>query len=128
MSHILINVNGYTNGQVKANGSFTAKICELEAANLQLNEELGRTRTHLHNALRDSHTLHAEVSHLRHELQATVSQNHSLCDEIAQTRMGIARAIKTLDTLDTLRKDNGVNEASGRPNERHEQLRDDEWG
>jgi regulator of replication initiation timing len=79
------------NGGVKANGSFTAKIRELEAANLQLNEELGRTRSHLQSSLRESHTLHAQVSDLRHELQAIASQNHYLRGEIAQTQMGHCR-------------------------------------
>ena len=111
--HILTNVSGQANGEVKTNGSFTAKIRELKAANLQLNEELGRTRTHLQSSLRESHTLHAQLSDLRHELQAVTSQNHSLRGEITQTKMGIAGAIETLNTLQTLRKENDVNETPG---------------
>ncbi|KAJ6134793.1 hypothetical protein N7523_001115 [Penicillium sp. IBT 18751x] len=101
------------NGEVKGNGSFTAKIRELVAANLQLNEELGRTRSHLQSSLGESRTLRAQVSDLRHEIQAIASQNHSLRGEIAQTQMGIAGAIETLNTLHTLRKENGVNELPG---------------
>ncbi|KAJ5330516.1 hypothetical protein N7476_000299 [Penicillium atrosanguineum] len=101
------------NCEVKANGSFTAKICELEAANLQLNEELGRTRSHLQSSLHESHTLHAQVSDLRHELHAVASENNSLRGEIAQTKMGIAGVIETLNTLNTLRKKIRVNEVPG---------------
>lgn len=88
----------------KATGSFTAKICELEAANLQLGVELDRTRTQLNGALKDAHTLQAEVSHLRHEMQTTVSKNDYLRDELERHKTGIAGVIDTLNMLQVQRK------------------------
>lgn len=99
--------------QVKAYGSFTARICELEDTNRELSEELDRTRTHLNNSLGKSHTLHAEVSQLRHEFQTIVSQNSTLRGEIAQVRTGIAGAVEKLNMLQMVQRENEAKEIYG---------------
>ncbi|KAJ5626382.1 hypothetical protein N7510_002691 [Penicillium lagena] len=96
-----LSEEGRVNRQRNANGSFTEKICELEASNLQQGVELDRSRTRLNESLCDVHRLQAEVSQLRHEMQTIASQNDFMRDELAQTRTGIAGAIQTLSTLQT---------------------------
>ena len=80
-------------------GSFTAEICELKAANGRIEVELERTRSRLDDCLRESHTLRAEANHLRHDMQILESQNEMLRDKLVETRRGIAGAMQTLSSL-----------------------------
>ena len=80
-------------------GSFTAEICELKAANRRIQVELERTRSRLDDCLRESHTLRADANHLRHDMQILGSQNEMLHDKLVETRRGIAGAMQTLSSL-----------------------------
>ncbi|OGE46827.1 hypothetical protein PENARI_c103G00222, partial [Penicillium arizonense] len=80
-------------------GSFTAEICELKAANGRIQVELERTRSRLDDCLRESNTLRAEANHLRHDRQILESENEMLRDKLVETRRGIAGAMQTLGSL-----------------------------
>ncbi|CAG8890709.1 unnamed protein product [Penicillium salamii] len=82
-------------------GSFTAEICELKATNSCIEEELGSTRSRLDDSRRECQKLRSEANELHHQIQVLQSQNKNLHDELMQKRMGIARAIQTLSSLQT---------------------------
>ncbi|OGE47339.1 hypothetical protein PENARI_c049G12079 [Penicillium arizonense] len=86
-------------GEGIMDGSFTAEICELKAANGRMEVELERTRSRLDDSLRESHTLGAEANHLRHDMQILESQNKILRDKLVETRRVIAGAMQTLGSL-----------------------------
>ncbi|OQE71593.1 hypothetical protein PENNAL_c0103G07342 [Penicillium nalgiovense] len=86
-------------GEGMADGSFTAEICELKAANGRIEVELERTRSQLDGHLRENHTLRVEAGQLRHDMQILGSQNAILQDKLVKARNGIAGAMQTLGSL-----------------------------
>jgi uncharacterized protein YhaN len=77
-------------------GSFTAEICELKAANSRIEVELERTRSRLDICLRESHTLRDKASQLRHDKQILESQNKKLRDKLVEVRRGVFTEIVEL--------------------------------
>ncbi|KAJ5244734.1 hypothetical protein N7489_004830 [Penicillium chrysogenum] len=82
-------------------GSFTAEIFKLKAANSSLEIELECTRVRLNDCLGESHTVRAEANELRHAMQILQSHNNKLHDELTEARAGIAGARRILNSLQT---------------------------
>ncbi|OQE10588.1 hypothetical protein PENFLA_c087G08100 [Penicillium flavigenum] len=82
-------------------GSFTAEISELKAANSSIEFELERTRVRMNDCLDESHTVRAEANELRHDMQILQSDNNKLHDELTEARAGIAGARRILNSLQT---------------------------
>ncbi|CAG8891450.1 unnamed protein product [Penicillium salamii] len=82
-------------------GSFTAEISKLKAANSSIEIELERTRARLNDCLDESHTVRAEANELRHDMQILRSHNKKLHDELTEVRAGIAGARRILNSLQT---------------------------
>ncbi|KAJ5055846.1 hypothetical protein NUH16_008881 [Penicillium rubens] len=82
-------------------GSFTAEISKLKAANSSIEMELERTRVRLNDCLDESHTVRAEANELRHDMQILQSDNKKLHDELTQAKAGIAGARRILNSLQT---------------------------
>ncbi|CAG8192724.1 unnamed protein product [Penicillium nalgiovense] len=82
-------------------GSFTAEISKLRAANSSIKIELERTRARLNDCLDESHTVRAEANELRHDMQILQSDNKKLHDELTEARAGIAGARRILNSLQT---------------------------
>jgi predicted nucleic acid-binding Zn-ribbon protein len=82
-------------------GSFTAEISKLKAANSSIEIELERTRARLNDCLDESHTVRAEANELRHDMQILQSDNKKLHDELTEARAGIAGARRILNSLQT---------------------------
>ncbi|CAG8024039.1 unnamed protein product [Penicillium salamii] len=82
-------------------GSFTAEISKLKAANSSIEIELERTRARLNDCLDESHTVRAEANELRHDMQILQSHNKKLHDELTEARAGIAGARRILNSSQT---------------------------
>ncbi|KAI1828861.1 hypothetical protein DTO027I6_10208 [Penicillium roqueforti] len=82
-------------------GSFTAEISKLRAANSSIKIELERTRARLNDCLDESHTVRAEANELRHAMQILQSDNKKLHDELTEAGAGIAGARRILNSLQT---------------------------
>ena len=82
-------------------GSFTAEISKLRAANSSIKIELERTRARLDDCLDEIHTVRAEANELRHDMQILQSDNKKLHDELTEARAGIAGARRILNSLQT---------------------------
>jgi predicted nucleic acid-binding Zn-ribbon protein len=82
-------------------GSFTAEISKLKAANSSIEIELERTLARLNDCLGQSHTVRAEANELRHDMQILQSHNKKLHDELTEARAGIAGARRILNSLQT---------------------------
>ncbi|CAI7621222.1 unnamed protein product [Penicillium viridicatum] len=80
-------------------GSFTAEISKLKAANSSIEIELERTRARLNDCLDEIHTVRAEANELRHDMQILQSHNKKLHDELTEARAGIAGARRILNSL-----------------------------
>jgi predicted nucleic acid-binding Zn-ribbon protein len=80
-------------------GSFTAEISKLKAANSSIEIELERTRARLNDCLDEIHTVRAEANGLRHDMQILQSHNKKLHDELTEARAGIAGARRILNSL-----------------------------
>ncbi|CAG8938642.1 unnamed protein product [Penicillium nalgiovense] len=85
----------------RTDGSFTAEISKLRAANNSIKFELERTRARLNDCLDESHTVQAEANELRHDMQILQSDNKKLHDELTKAKAGIAGARRILDSLQT---------------------------
>ncbi|CAP94183.1 Pc16g15130 [Penicillium rubens Wisconsin 54-1255] len=82
-------------------GSFTAEISKLKAANSSIEIELERTHARLNDCLDESHTVRAEANELRHDMQILRSHNKKLHDELTEAKAGIAGARRILNSLQT---------------------------
>ncbi|KAJ5869311.1 hypothetical protein N7455_004252 [Penicillium solitum] len=82
-------------------GSFTAEISKLKAANSSIEIELERTRARLNDCLDESYTVRAEANELRHDMQILRSHNKKLHDELTEAKAGIAGARRILNSLQT---------------------------
>ncbi|OQE08430.1 hypothetical protein PENFLA_c135G04814 [Penicillium flavigenum] len=82
-------------------GSFTAEIPKLRAANSSMKFELERTRARLNDCFDEIHTVRAEANELRHDMQILQSDNKKLHDELTEARAGIAGARRILNSLQT---------------------------
>ncbi|CAG8169293.1 unnamed protein product [Penicillium nalgiovense] len=82
-------------------GSFTAAISKLKAANSSIEIELEGTRARLNDCLDQSHTVLAEANELRHDMQILRSHNKKLHDELTEAKAGIAGARRILNSLQT---------------------------
>ncbi|CAI7622228.1 unnamed protein product [Penicillium viridicatum] len=82
-------------------GSFTAEISKLKAANSSIEIELERTRARLNDCLDESHTVRAEANELRQDMQILRSHNKKLHDELTEAKAGIAGARRILNSLQT---------------------------
>jgi predicted nucleic acid-binding Zn-ribbon protein len=70
-------------------GSFTAEISKLKAANSSIEIELEHTRARLNACLGESHTVRAEANELRHDMQILRSHNKKLHDELTEAKVGM---------------------------------------
>lgn len=82
-------------------GSFTAEISKLKAANSSIKTELERTRAQLNDCLRESHTVQAEANRLRHNIQILQAHNKRLHNKLTEARAGISKARQILNSLRT---------------------------
>ncbi|KAJ5642502.1 hypothetical protein N7490_006502, partial [Penicillium lividum] len=81
-----------------SDGSFTAKLHNLECANHSLSLELDRTRTRLEESESEGHSLRAQLCALQTELKTVKSQSDHRKRELVRARTGIAEAIQRLQT------------------------------
>ena len=72
-------------------GSFTAEISKLKAANSSIKTELERTCAQLNDCLRESHTVRAEANGLCHNIQILQVYNKRLYNKLTEARAGISK-------------------------------------
>ncbi|CDM32568.1 unnamed protein product [Penicillium roqueforti FM164] len=82
-------------------GSFTAEISKLKAANNSIEIELERTYARLNNCLNESHTVRTEANKLRHDIQILRSHNKKLHNKLTEAKAGITRVRRILNSLQT---------------------------
>ncbi|CAI7615153.1 unnamed protein product [Penicillium pancosmium] len=83
----------------KEEGSFTAKIRELEATNRDLRGELDQTSTRLESALDEGRTLRAKNCQLEREVETSISTVKRQEEELARLRGGIGQVMQVLGNL-----------------------------
>ncbi|KAJ5837647.1 uncharacterized protein N7525_002835 [Penicillium rubens] len=94
--HLPKEESGPARSDEEGNGSFTAKIRELEYANHEIKNELGRTSIHLQESLGENRTLHAKIRQLQDELDSISSRETQLEDELVRISGGITKAMQVL--------------------------------
>ncbi|CAG8268407.1 unnamed protein product [Penicillium salamii] len=85
-------------GEDEEDGSFTAKIRQLEGANRELGVELDRTRARLDDAHSKSDRFQKKSRRLRTELEASSLRTSRLETELTRVRAGVTEAMKALQS------------------------------
>ncbi|OQE30620.1 hypothetical protein PENNAL_c0932G10033, partial [Penicillium nalgiovense] len=94
--HLPREESGPAHSDEEGNGSFTAKIRELECANNKMKNELDRTSIHLQESLGENRTLHTRIRQLQDELDSNLSRATQLEDELVRVSGGITKAMQVL--------------------------------
>ncbi|KAJ5559548.1 hypothetical protein N7513_001947, partial [Penicillium frequentans] len=87
-----------TNRDGESDGSFTAKLHNLECANHNLSLALNRTRTRLEESESEGRSLRAQICALQTIMETVVSQSDHRKRELVRARTGMAEAMQMLQT------------------------------
>ncbi|KAF3004652.1 hypothetical protein E8E15_001026 [Penicillium rubens] len=87
-----------TNNDGGSDGSFTAKLHNLECANHNSSLELDQTRTRLEESESEGRRLRAQICSLQAEKETMISRSQHRKRQLVRTRTGIAEAMQTLQT------------------------------